>query len=95
MDPDAWLTHYDRQAFRHRVRSNGSVSVDSDRYYISRAYAAQLVLLRVDASAKQFEVWHDKTCLKRCAIRNLFHGKIAFEDYVELMIQVANLRKSA
>jgi hypothetical protein len=89
VDPDAWLQHYDHHGFRRRVSSNGTVMVDTDRYYIGKGYVGQQVLLRVEARTKQFEVWQDKHYLKRCAIRNLFHGELLFEDYVELMIQAA------
>ena len=89
VDPDAWLQHYHQQGFRRRVRSNGTVTVDSDRYYIGKLYAGQQVLLRVDAPTRQFEVWQGDHCLKRCAIRNLFHGELPLAEYVERMIPAA------
>ena len=61
----------------------------SDRYYIGKWYAGQQVLLRVDAPARQFEVWQSDHCLKRCPIRNLFHGELPLADYVDLMVKAA------
>jgi hypothetical protein len=89
VDPDAWLKHYHQQGFKRRVRSNGTVTVDTDRYYIGKQYAGQQVLLVVDAPAKQLAVWLGNQCLKRCAIRNLFHGELPLADYVDRMIQAA------
>jgi hypothetical protein len=89
VDPDAWLGYYHLHGFKRRVRSNGTVTVDTDRYYIGKPYAGQQVLLVVDAPAKQLAVWLGNQCLKRCPIRNLFHGELPLADYVDRMIQAA------
>jgi hypothetical protein len=89
VDPDAWLQHYHRHGFRRRVRSNGTVSVDNDRYYVGKQYAGQQVLLVVDAADKQFEIWHKNQRLKVCPIRHLFHGELALADYVDFMLRAA------
>lgn len=89
VNPDAWLQHYHRHGFRRRVRSNGTVTVDTDQYYIGKRYKGQQVLLLVDAPAKQFEVWHDNQHLKRCPIDNLFHGELSLEAYIDHMIKAA------
>jgi hypothetical protein len=85
VDPDAWLQHYHRQGFRRRVRSNGTVTVDNDAYYVGKRYAGQRVLLVVDAAEKCFEIWHNDQCLNTRPIRNLFHGQLPLADYIEHM----------
>lgn len=87
--PDAWLGHYHRHGFRRRVRSNGTVTVDTSRYYVGKAYAGERVLLVLDAEAKHFEVWHKTRWLKTCPIRDLFHGHLSFDRYVEHIRQAA------
>lgn len=89
VDPDAWLQHYHQQGFRRLVRSSGSVTVDSDPYYVGKAYAGQRVLMVLDAKEKHFEIWHKATLLKTRPIRNLFHGEMLLDDYIEHMLQAA------
>jgi len=89
VDPDAWLQHYHRHSFRRLVRSNGTVTVDNDSYYVGRQYSGQRVLLMVDAAEKQFEMWHKNQRIKVRPIRKLFHGQLPLVDYVEQMVQAA------
>ncbi len=89
VDPDAWLQHYHQHGFRRRVRSNGTVTVDNDHYYVAKRYAGQRVLLVLVAPLKHFAIWHDNQCLKVRPIRNLFHGELPLEAYVEHMLKAS------
>ena len=89
VDPDAWLAHYHRHSFRRRVRSSGTVSVDTHSYYIGKRFAGQRVLLSVDAPTQQFQVWIGNQPVKVLPIHGLFYGEMPFTDYVDFMIDAA------
>jgi len=89
VNPDAWLAHYDRQGFKRRVRSNGSVSVDNDCYYVGKRHAGQQALLVLNAAEGQFEVLLGQELLKVYPLRHLFHGQLPLDEYVDLMVQAA------
>jgi len=85
IDPDAWLKGYHGHTFKRQVRSNGSVRVDKTTYYVGQKYRGQRVLLRLDAETRQFAVFVGGTRVKQMAIKGLYHGEMAFADYLELI----------
>jgi hypothetical protein len=89
VDPDAWLKSYHRQIFRRKVGGNGSVAVDTQRYYIGKRYVRKRVALQVDATTGQFDVWLGKQHVKSLPVRHLYKGEMSFDDYVEYMIVAA------
>jgi hypothetical protein len=89
VDPDAWLGHYHRQAFRRRINANGSVRIGSHSYYIKRQLAGQTSVLILDAPRREFEAWVGQHRVKSRSIRGLYGGEMPLADYVEYMMAEA------
>jgi len=89
VDPDAWLTYYDRRFFRRRVNSKGTVQVDKHSYYIGRHLRGQQVQLQLDAQQRSFAVWSDKSCVKHVPLKDLFHGRLPLVDYIDAILDEA------
>jgi hypothetical protein len=85
VDPDHWLHKIDGRFYKRRVQSNGSVQVGKQYYYIRRALKGRRILLRVDATARQFQVLLDGKAIKRIDIKGLYDGVVAFEPYLDLI----------
>lgn len=87
IDPDTWLKSYHGHTFKRQVRSNGSVSVDKNTYYIGKKYKGQRVLLRLDAETKQFIVFVGGKIIKQIDFTEklLYNGEMEFADYLELI----------
>jgi hypothetical protein len=85
IDPDTWLKTYHGRTFRRRVRSNGSVMVDKQCYYVGVKHKGQRVLLRLEAETQQFAVLLSGQVIKTIAIKGLYHGEMEFADYLELI----------
>ena len=86
VDPDAWVMHYDKHTFRRQVRSNGTVTIDKHKYYVGKHYSGHKVLVRLDATTRQFDIYCQEHFVKSYPIKGLFQGNLPFEDYVELML---------
>jgi hypothetical protein len=72
------------------VCSDGTVSVDDVRYYVSRGLAGRAISLVVDASDKVFDLWLGTSRIKRMAIKGLSDRVLPFEEYVMRMRQEAH-----
>ncbi len=89
VDPDAWLSHIQGQAFARRVQPNGSVEVDRKPYYIKQTLAGQQVVLLVNASERVFEVLLGREHLKTLPIKGLVGQPLPFEEYAVRMREEA------
>ena len=89
IDPDRWLETVDGELYRRRVNAAGSVQVDRHKYYIGRAYHGRPVVLQVDAANQQFNVELAKKPLKTILIKDLEHGQMSFDDYLDFICQQA------
>lgn len=85
VDPDHWLQKIDGQFYKRRIQANGSVQVGKQFYYIRQKLKGQLVLLKTDALARQFQVLLDGQPIKQVAIKGLFNGMLDFESYFDLI----------
>jgi len=85
VDPDAWLKTYHGRCFKRQVRSNGSVRVDKNSYYIGTKYRGRRVLLRLDAEGKRFDVLVGGRKIKQITIKGLYNGVMDLPDYLELI----------
>lgn len=89
IDPDRWLQTIDGKLFKRRVSKAGTIMVDKQRYYIGRPHHGRLVLLRVDASHKQFVVELLGQSLKTLPIKGLYHASLSFAAYLDFICQQA------
>lgn len=89
IDPDRWLQSFHNKRFKRRVSSRGTVSIDTDYYYIGQHLQGRYVVLRLDAYQRQFEVELDGKVLKHKPVKCLFNTEMLFEDYFEVMCQQA------
>jgi hypothetical protein len=85
VNPDRWVEVLDGQRFMRKVAADTHISVDDERYYLSRELVGKTVSLRVDAAAREFVVEVRSQDVKRLAIKGLGSGLVAFELYVERM----------
>jgi peptidoglycan biosynthesis protein MviN/MurJ (putative lipid II flippase) len=74
---DRWLETIHGRAFVRKVGAEGSVDVDDEHYYISRACAGRYVVLFVNAPEKAFGVWLDGRLIKSVPIE----GKMALHRH--------------
>lgn len=86
IDPDTWLKHYHKHGFRRQIRSNGTVTVDKHNYYVGKHFSGHKALLNLDATTRQFDIYCQHNFLKSHPVKGLFHGRLPFEDYVELIL---------
>lgn len=89
VDVDAWLHHYHRYSFRRKVQSNGAAIIDRESYYIGKAYRGQTTIVVLDAQQRHLEFYVQHQLVKTQAIKNLYHGILNFEDFVEVMLKAA------
>jgi len=89
VDPDAWLESIHGERYARRVRADGTVTVDNQRYYIKQKLRGQRVVLMVNLFDQAFLVLHQKQVIKQVPIKGLYHGKLAFQDYLKMMSKEA------
>ena len=89
VEPDHWLQKIHGKFYKRRIQANGSVQVDKQYYYIRKALKGQQILLRVDATARQFKVLLDGKPIKRVDIKGLYNGVMDLEPYLDLIRQEA------
>jgi hypothetical protein len=49
VDPEAWLSHYDKRVFKRKVAQNGTVKIGKHTYYLDYRLAKEMVGLHLDA----------------------------------------------
>jgi hypothetical protein len=93
VDPDAWLRTVDGRSFARKVRHDGTVGVDGDRYYVGQKLAGQPVVLRVRAADRTLLIYHRQQVLKQVPLKGLLAGMLPLEDYVTLVREQAQARQ--
>jgi len=89
VDPDGWLTAIDGKLFQRRVELNGAVKVDKFRYYVQQKLRGQVVLLKVDAAQRTFEIFFQGRRIKQMAIQGLHHEMLSLQDYLRQICKEA------
>src|SRR5262249_18275949 len=56
VDPDSWLKRVHQQTFARTVQADGGVSINHQKYSISRQVAGQRVTCVVQAASPQFDI---------------------------------------
>ncbi len=89
VDPDAWLKTYHQHTFKRQINANGSIQLGGHTYYIQQALAGKPCVLRLDAHQRQVHSLVDARPIKVHPIRGLYHGEMAFDRYVDSMVEEA------
>jgi hypothetical protein len=89
VDPDSWLKRVNQQTFARTVQADGAVSINHQKYSISRQVAGQRVTCVVQAAGLQFDIWHGASRIKQLPIKGLYGTSLPFEEYVTLLKQEA------
>ena len=79
VDPDHWLEVLDGQRYVRKVRSNGTVKVDSVYYYVDQAWAGKYVSLQLDATQRAFVVEYREQPIKTLPLKGLVASRGAEE----------------
>jgi hypothetical protein len=85
VDPDRWLTEIDGRHYVRTVGEDGTVHVETHRYYVGRRLARRRVVLTVAAKERVLVVRHRQEVVKRLPLRGLHGEVLAFPAYAELM----------
>jgi hypothetical protein len=83
--PDHWLEKIDGNFYKRRIQANGSVQIGKQYYYIRQKLRGHQVLLKVDATDRQFIVLLEGKPIKQVAIKGLYNGVLEFESYLNLL----------
>jgi hypothetical protein len=89
IDPDRWLERVNGQALVRKVESDASLTINHERYYVSRELAGQQVTCFINAPEKPFEIWQAGSHVKSLPIKGLYGKIMPFDEYVGLMKQEA------
>jgi hypothetical protein len=96
VDPDGWLSAFDKHTFTRRIVANGSVQVDKYNYYLKKGLAGQRVSIEIDGEARQliFRTAGGSSesagkLIKQLPIKGLQKQELTYEDYLKLMEQEA------
>lgn len=89
VDPDRWLDSIDGKLYQRRVQPNGAVKVDKYRYYVQQKLRGQIVLLKVDAAQKRFDIFFQGQRIKQMAIQGLLGERLPLQDYLRQICKEA------
>lgn len=89
VNPDLWLQSFHRQRLIRKIRSDGTVTVDSLRYYIKQKLRGRYVSLEIDAVHTEFIVRLGKKTIKQIPIKALYNELLPFDDYLQFICQEA------
>lgn len=89
VDADSWLNAFNKHPFRRRITAQGTVSVDTDRYYIGRQFTGRYVVLWIDAPQRQLLVELAGQVIKSLELKCVLGGVMPFADYFELICRQA------
>jgi hypothetical protein len=89
VDPDRWLTELHGRCYTRRVNVNGSVAVADAHYYVQKTLRGQYITLQLDASAREFVVYHQQHPIKRLPIKGLVGQRMSFTHWIEQLTQDA------
>ena len=82
VDPDRWLAVLDGQRYVRKVRSHGTVTVESVSYSVDQAFAGKYVSLRLDAAQRAFVVEYRAQAIKVLALKGLVGEQLPIEAYL-------------
>jgi hypothetical protein len=74
------LARVNQQAFARTIQATGKVTINHERYYVSRALTGQRVMCWVNAPQKQFDIWHRASRIKQISIKGLYGTSLPFEE---------------
>ena len=89
VDPDSWLTAFDRQVYQRKVKTDGRILVDDHPYYVKKALAGQVVTLLVNATERVFDVLLGQDRIKQLPLWGLVGKQMRLDAYVDLMREQA------
>ena len=89
VDPDAWLQHYHKRAYRRHVDSRGAIQLWKHTYYVGRVYSNQTVLVRLDAQQRAIHIEQAKTTLKTIPLKGLVGKALEYLDFLGFMCDEA------
>jgi hypothetical protein len=89
VDPDRWVDVLDGQRFVRKVQSNGSVKLDTQRYYATQALVGQQVTLVIDAAERKLVIEHAGKELKRVPIQGTGQPACSYAQFVEQLCEEA------
>jgi hypothetical protein len=89
VDPDRWLAEIDGRNYVRTVGEDGTVHVETHRYYVGRRLARRRVVLTVAAKERALVVRHRQEVVKRLPLRGLHGEMLPFPAYAELMREEA------
>ena len=89
VNPDAWLSRYDKRVFKRKVGQNGSAQVGKHSYYLDYWLAGQSVGFQLDAKLAVFNVFHKGNFVKQADVQGLLGHTMPFQDFVRHMLQQA------
>ena len=85
VDPDRWLAEIDGRHYVRTVGEDGTVYVETHRYYVGRRLARRRVVLTVAAKERILVVRHRQDVVKQLPLRGLHGAVLSFAAYADLM----------
>jgi transposase len=89
VDPDAWLSHYDKRVFKRTVAQNGTVKIGKHTYYLDYRLAKERVGLHLDAKLAVFNVIHKGRVIQQHEVQGLVTRQMSFHEFVPHMLEQA------
>lgn len=90
VQPNAWLDAQHGRIFRRRIRSNGTIQVDKQVYYVDKKLAKRPVLVHLDAVHRCLRVSVDGVALsKPLPIQDLEADHLSTQAYLKRLQQEA------
>lgn len=89
LDPDGWLKAVDGMHLSRKVNSQGMVSVDLKRYYISSQLVGQHIVVHLDAQSRCMQFIHEQHPLKLIPVHGLVGHLLPFEQFLAHMLHQA------
>ena len=93
VDPDRWIAKVAGQQFVRRVRKDTSISVDDDRYYVSRESIGRELTIGVESATKALVARYEGAEIKRWPLKNAGFPSMAFDAYVEWIAEQARTER--
>jgi hypothetical protein len=95
IDPDRWLEALHGERYVRKVRTGGTVTVDTVSYYIDSSWQGKYVTLRVDAPSRSLVVEYREQPSKQLAIKGLIGEHLPLERFIDQLAQAARTQVGA
>lgn len=83
VDPDRWVEASHERCFARQVKTNGTVLLDGQPYYVGSQYAGQEVVAQLDASTRQVRFLSERrVLLKVKPLRGLVGATMPLEAFM-------------